>query len=335
MNILVTGAFGGIGTEVLKIGHERGHSIYAFDLDNSRNRKKSAIYSEILTEIIWGDLRKPEDVREAVEGKDTIVHLGAVITPLSETLPELSYAVNVGGTENIIRAISEAENNPGLVFTSSMSIMGASAERIPPLKASDPVYATSNYTAQKIECEKMLNASDIKWTTGRLGAVINVELSAGGGSIRDLLDEVFAMPLKNRIEGIWNIDAAAALISAAESLNRTDEISRKTLMIGGGKDNGWQLTVRDFYTGVFDAIGFGLPEESSFSDKPYYADWLDTEESQRLLNYQNHSFDEFLFQLKKEMGLKRTFSQLLAPVIRNRLTRLSAVASANKKAAAL
>ena len=36
-----------------------------------------------------------------------------------------------------------------------------------------------------------------------------------------------------------------------------------------------------------------LPE-NAFGTEPYYVDWLDTEESQHLLNYQRYSFDDII-----------------------------------------
>ena len=316
MKVLVTGAFGGVGTEVLRVGSKMAHGMSAFELDTPANRKKASRYGVLLDELYWGDLRNTDDVMKAVTGKDAVIHLGAIITPLSEQHPELSHAVNVDGTKNIIQAIRRSEGPPGLVFTSSMSIMGADANRQPPLRVSDPVSASSNYTAQKIECEQLLRESGLPWTILRLGAVINTDLSAGGGSIGQLLDEIFAMSLNNRIEGVWNIDVAAALIAAAECLKTGDDVTGKTFFIGGGRRLGWQLTVRELYRGVFGAIGFGLPKDSCFNTQPYYADWLDTEESQRLFQYQNHSFEEFLTAVREKIGITRIFIRFFAPLLR-------------------
>lgn len=69
-----------------------------------------------------------------------------------------------------------------------------------------------------------------------------------GGSIDKVLQEVFAMSLDNRIEGIWNIDVATALIKASELFKiKLNSINHKTFFLGGGKEKGWQLTVRTFY----------------------------------------------------------------------------------------
>jgi hypothetical protein len=46
------------------------------------------------------------------------------------------------------------------------------------------------------------------------------------------------------------------------------------------------------------------------NDDWYYVSWLDTRESQRLLEYQEHSFDDFLDELKSSIRWKRMFIRL-------------------------
>ena len=325
MNILVTGAFGGIGTEVLREGYKKGHTMTAFDLDTENNRKKAKHLSKYYKTVVWGDLRNQSDVNTAVENQDAVIHMAAIVTPFSERNVKLSDAVNIGGTENIIHAIQASDRPAGLVFTSSMSVMGADKNRKPPVKVTEPLVVSSNYTRQKIECEKILKETDIPWVIMRLAAILNTENSIGGGaSAKSMIAETFAMPLDNRIEGAWNIDIATALIAAAEKLATGDpEVNNQVFFLAGGKRQGWQMTVHEFYEGIFGAMGIGLPDESAFSTKPYYADWLDTEKSQQLFHYQNHSFSEYLEAMKKKTGISRYFIKLASPLIRNMMVRMA------------
>ena len=89
--------------------------------------------------------------------------MAAILPPMSERNGALSDAVNIGGTENVIRAIKSSNPKPGLVFTSSMSVMGADKNRKPPVKVTDPLVVSSNYTRQKIRCEEILSKTDIPW----------------------------------------------------------------------------------------------------------------------------------------------------------------------------
>ena len=330
MNILVTGAFGGIGTAVLREGQKRGHAMSAFDLDNERNRKKAEELAGVTAHTFWGDLRNQDDVSAALKNQDAVIHMAAILPPMSERNGKLSDAVNIGGTENIIRAIEALNPQPGLVFTSSMSVMGADKDRKPPVKVTDPLVVSSNYTRQKIESEELLQKSDIPWVVTRLAAILNTDNSVGGGaSQQEMLAETFSMRLDNRIEGAWNIDIATALVSAAEKLAALDpEVNHHAFFLAGGKAKGWQMTVREFLTGTFGAMGIGLPDEKAFSDNAYYSDWLDTEKSQELFQYQNHSFDEFIAAMKKQAGIKRYFIRLFSPLIRASMVRMGRGAKA-------
>ena len=309
---------------VLETALQRGYSVHVFDLPTARNRGKAAYYSDRLSGLMWGDLRNFDDVRNAITGMDVVIHLGAVIAPISERNPELSYAVNVGGTRNIVRSIEEYSPETALVYASSMSIMGADADRKPPLRADDPVSSSSHYTSHKIACEQLIRESHVRWVISRLGAVINTDLEIGGGSPKDLMTEIFSMKLDNRIEVVWNIDAATAFVNVAGMLcSGESEVEKKIFFIGGGGGNGWQMTARDLYASGFDAIGIGMVHERCFSNQPYYADWLDTGESQRLLRYQNHRFDEFITALKRKMRYKRFFIWVVSPLIRSWMERFS------------
>ena len=303
MKLLITGAFGGVGEEVLKQAIIRNYEVTVFELKNKINLKISGNYSMNIKKILWGDLRNFDDVNNAVNGQDIVIHLGAIIPPFSEKNKDFAYKVNVDGTRNIIKAIIQNGNKTGLVFTSSMEVMKFSSNRIPPLKVTDKVEATSNYTSNKIECEKLLENSDISWTVCRLGAVVNTNLTAGGGNIKEIFEKVFEMSLNSRIEGIWNIDAAKALLEASLMLYTKKMKPGNIFFIGGGGENGWQLRIKEFYKEIFDSIGFGMFNNNFFSTKPYNGDWLDTSESQKLLNYQNHTFSEFLKELKRKMGI--------------------------------
>jgi len=112
LKVLLTGPFGNVGLSTLEELIKRDYDIRVFDIKNKKNRKIANRYKD-QTEIIWGDLRNYEDVEEALEGIDVIIHLAAIIPPLADKLPELAEEVNIGGTKNIIKAIKsiKTQNN--------------------------------------------------------------------------------------------------------------------------------------------------------------------------------------------------------------------------------
>ena len=105
-------------------GYELGHEMSAFDIDNSSNRTKANLLKPFMSHLFLGDVRNSDDLRKALIGQDVLIHLSAIITPLSELNPALSDSVNIRGTLNILKLIEEEFSNISLIFTSSMSIMG-------------------------------------------------------------------------------------------------------------------------------------------------------------------------------------------------------------------
>ncbi|MBC7257050.1 MAG: NAD(P)H-binding protein, partial [Chloroflexi bacterium] len=72
MNVLVTGAFGNIGMSTVEALLERGHTVRCFDLPTPTNRAKALRFGNRV-EVVWGDLRRPEDTLAAVQGMDVVV----------------------------------------------------------------------------------------------------------------------------------------------------------------------------------------------------------------------------------------------------------------------
>ncbi|TFF85004.1 MAG: NAD-dependent epimerase/dehydratase family protein, partial [Promethearchaeota archaeon] len=96
MKILLTGAFGIVGREVLNHLIDRNYDVRIFEIINSDNKVKSRNYKDNV-ELFWGDIRNKDDVIRAVEGIDVVIHLAAIIPPLADKKPDLAYEVNVGG----------------------------------------------------------------------------------------------------------------------------------------------------------------------------------------------------------------------------------------------
>jgi hypothetical protein len=57
-----------------------------------------------------------------------------------------------------------------------------------------------------------------------------------------------------------------------------------------------------------------LPPERKFTREPYYLDWYDTGKSQRLLNYQKRSFEDFIRDFTAET--RRKYFPLFLPFMK-------------------
>jgi UDP-glucose 4-epimerase len=304
--VLLTGAFGNIGICALEELLKAGHEVRCFDLETKANIKTAKNF-EGKAEIVWGNIFSFVDVIKAVAGRDVVVHLAAIIPPASEVNPGLARKVNAEGTHNLLNAMRSVVLEPKIIFASSVSVFGNTQGLPPPRKVSDAVIPSDYYTSSKIWCEKEIQASGLAWSILRLGAALSPKISLKNA---EQFRMMFQIPLENRIEFLHPRDAGLALANAAGS----EKIWGKILLIGGGKNCQlyWRYAVRR----MLDEIGIGMLPKKIFSKNPYYTDWVDTEESQKLLNYQRHSFDDFIDEMVKNLGWKRGFVKLFRPIIR-------------------
>jgi nucleoside-diphosphate-sugar epimerase len=306
--VLLTGAFGNIGCFALRALLAQGYSVVAFDKDSptSRNTSKPFLASGI--NIIWGDITKPEDVERAMQGVDAVIHLAGIFPPTSENVPTLSQAVNVDGTRNVIAAMEKSSAAKRLVFASSIAVYGREQGRLtPPLTASMALVPDDNYGKHKAECEKLIQASSLQWTINRIAAcppvnVANMASFKGAPLLENHPD--------SRVEFIHPADAALAFVNAVAC----DAAIGKILLLGGGKAN--QRTIRDMFNAMLAPIHLKpLPREAfNITDKIiFHGDWVDTTESQRLLDYQRHTVEQQNAEFWESLGAMKYLLVLLRP----------------------
>jgi nucleoside-diphosphate-sugar epimerase len=309
MNILVTGAFGNIGMFTVRELLQHGHKVTCFDLQTPANIKSAGSLKNQIT-CFWGDLRKPETLSPALQGQDVVVHLGAIIPPLSEKNPDLARGVNVEGTKNLLELMTGLNPQPRLLFTSSISVFGDTHELQPPRTVDDPLNPNDVYSSSKVECEEMIHNSGLTAVIIRLAATPPMNL----GGMDPMM---FEIRLDTRMEYLHPADVALAIANAIES----EEAWGNTFLIGGGKN--CQLLYRDFLGGILGALGVGMMPDEAFGTAPFYTDWLDTEESQRVLNFQRHNFQDYIKEIKKKLGFKATMAKLFSSFIRKSMLKTS------------
>ena len=310
MKILLTGATGNVGGHVLPLLLERGHDVRCLVFD-SKNERKIVQGWKHKPEVVWGDIQDERVVESALGGVEAVVHLAAIIPPMTDQNPRLAYGVNVNGTRNLVNAASKQAKRVRFIFTSTYDVYGDTQDLTPPRKVTLPVNPQEEYARHKVEAEKIIQSGNVDWCIFRLASAIPVEMSTKYQSM------MFDVPLDDRLEYIHPADAALAICNAVEHA----EVWGKVLHLGGGP--GCQLRERDIVQGAFEAIGIGALPEKYFNTQHYYTDWLDTEESQRLLNYQRHTFNDHLEGLKKSLGWQIPLIKLFRPLIRYSLLRQS------------
>ncbi len=323
MRILITGGYGNIGIMVVRESLKRGHHVAVFEVKNKANGKKARTFEKRGVITWFGDIRNPDDVKKATAGQDVVIHMAAILPPVSDRHPELCHQVNVGGTQNIIEAIGSMAEKPALVFVSSASVMGPTQDQKPPVKADAPLNPTDAYSSSKAAAETIVSASNTASCILRLAAVMPTILIIK--SMIKMLTVIYDMPLDARCEIVLDEDVAFALVSAAENLTGTGEMKGKTGFIAGGRQNGLQININAMLKGSLNPLGIALPAARLFSDdlNAYYLDWYDTEEIQSILHYQNHTYDQWQAMTKRNYRYLKPIVTLLRPFVKRWLERQS------------
>ena len=314
MDVLLTGAFGNIGQNALSALLAAGHSVRCFDIPTRANRARAAAFQKRAgeqIELAWGDLRSLTDLRAAVQGVQTVLHLGFVIPRLSatgvnsEAQPDFARAVNVGGARNLIEAMRAEEHPPRLIFASSLHVYGKTQHLAPPRTVADLPHPVEHYAHHKVEVESMVRQSGLQWCILRLGAALPLRLILDPG--------MFDVPLDNRIEFVHTRDAGQAFANAVDCAG----VWGRTLLIGGGQ--ACQLYYRQMMAQVLDAVGIGPLPERLFNREPYSTDWLDTGDSQALLHFQTRTFADYTADLRRMLGPLRRLVIFFRPLVRRYL----------------
>jgi hypothetical protein len=117
------------------------------------------------------------------------------------------------------------------------------------------------------------------------------------------------------------VDARDVALAFANAVDRIESIDGKVLLIGG--DESHLHTHASVQDDVFDAIGLGrvgpninLPGDPNDDRGWSMTDWYDTAESQRLLEYQQHNWDDTLTWVRDRQGRRRMVLRAVAPVAR-------------------
>ncbi len=301
--VMVTGAFGNLGQMVLQTLRQRGFRILAMDLDNPRNRKLASKL-DCYDEIAWGDLRSI-DFKPLLQGCVAVIHLGAVLPPVTENAPALAQDINVNATIRLIADIESRIKKPLLIYPSSVTLFGCPEPPQTLMRATDPVLPSDNYTRHKLAIEEKLAASTIPWSVLRVGVSVD---SRTLGADLSMMRKLFAVSPDNPLEYVHPIDVATAMVNAINN----PRAERKILLIGGGES--CRITQHQFLSAALDALGVGLPRAMLGSNR-YYTSWMDTAESNDILQFQQHTFTDYQADMQQRLRFLRPLMKPLAPLV--------------------
>ena len=278
--VLITGGAGSVGRQLAGMFLAEGRPVRIFDLPFM---DFSGLEDEPNVEIVKGDITDKESVYEALRNVGGILHLAALLPPASERDRDKTFAVNVEGTRNIVEALKSHGSQATLVFTSSISTYGDTSKESDPIKITQPQNAIDIYAESKIAGEKVLIGSGVNFVILRIASI----------AVPAFLEPPEPWPFTSdqRVEMVHRDDVADAIKSSVG----TAEAVGNVFNIAGGST--WRLAGKDYVEDFFDFMGAPV-EMAVYREEPGWNDWYDTVESQKILNYQNRSYDFYSGEMK-------------------------------------
>lgn len=240
--ILITGAFGFIGSHLAELFVRKGFEVIAFDRYNSNNNwgwlEHSKFKNEI--EVVLGDIRDYDSVSKAIEKCKVVLHLAALIgIPYSYVSPTAYYKTNVEGTLNVLEA-SKNLNVEQTIITSTSETYG-SAQYIP-IDEKHPMVAQSPYAASKIAADQ-LSISYYKAFNLPVKIIRPFNTYGSRQSLRAIIPTIISQSiLEKKQVSVGNISPSRDFLHVNDTCNaflqiyKNKDLYGKIVNVGSGKE---------------------------------------------------------------------------------------------------
>jgi len=314
--VLLTGASGSVGCQVLKqLTQCEDVVLTVFDKKTSLSKKLFKPYREKVN-IIYGDIRNRDELEPAVKEQEVIIHLAAIIPPLADDDPTLAEAVNVQGTNNLIKATRRLSPGAFLLYSSSVSVYGNRLKN-PNIRVGDPLKPSpgDEYALTKLAAENLIQESKLNWGIFRLSAIM-------WNDNHKISKLMFHMPLETPIEITTPEDTARAFVNA---INHPKQLNHKIFNLGGGES--CRITYRKMLETVFNIVGLkklDFPEHAFAGTNFHCGYYADGDDLEQILHFRKQTLQNFYNAYRKETtAFMKKSTALLSFLIKRKLLKHS------------
>lgn len=148
--ILITGGNGYIGTAISEILMQQGEEFRIIDNLSGSNPLNLLHLDHV--DFLWGDIRKPEDLKLAFKDVDVVIHLAAKLPATPGMLDEVKSDVEDVNYKGTLNVLEEARRRDAQVlFASTCNIYGIGEN----LKEDDDVKPLNPYSKSKLKAERV------------------------------------------------------------------------------------------------------------------------------------------------------------------------------------
>src|SRR5438309_2888170 len=237
----ISGGAGFLGLHLARRLLADGHAVRTLDvvpLDDAE--------LERTVEELRGDIRDPESVRTLVDGADVVVHAAAAL-PIQASRASIR-SVNVGGTENVLRAADDAGVRR-VVFISSTAVYGVPEKH--PIEEGDPLVGVGWYGESKIDAEALCRVAAVETTIVRPKTFIGPERLGVFEILFDWIREGRRIYILGQGHNRYQLLAVEDLVDAVVRAANVPEAARATFNVGATEFG----TVRSDLQALIDHAG--------------------------------------------------------------------------------
>lgn len=259
--VLVTGAGGFIGSHLVEELVKDGCDVRAFVHYNSSSNwyNLERLPKDVLAsvEIVAGDVTDAFAVAKAVERRELVFHLAALIgIPYSYIAPGAYVATNISGTLNILEACRR-HGVRRLLHTSTSETYGTA--QYVPIDEMHPLVGQSPYSASKIGADKLVESY---WCSFELPVTIVRPFNTYGPrqSARAIIPTIIVQALTAGSLTLGNLDPVRDLTFATDTArgfiaaSKSDRVLGESVNLGTGEG----VSVRELVQQISSLLGRDL-----------------------------------------------------------------------------
>ena len=220
--ILVTGACGQIGTELVLALRKIYKNVIASDLKEPSAELKEG------GEFLRLDVLYKNGLADAVKrfGVNQIYHLAAILSATGEKNPELAWRINMKGLRNILDVSTEMGLKK-IFFPSTIAVFGPTTPRVntPQYTVMEPntIYGISKQAGERW-CDWFYQKRGLDVRSIRYPGLISYKTKAGGGTTDYAVDIFFEAVEKKQYECFLKEDTTLPMMYMPDAIRGTIEL---------------------------------------------------------------------------------------------------------------
>jgi nucleoside-diphosphate-sugar epimerase len=272
VRILVTGATGRIGANLVRELVARGNEVRAFALpDDPKLRKLDGAGAD----VILGDLLDSEAVKKACDGVEYVAHLGYIMGKPAGMSTATEFDINMRGTFNVLEAAASQKQIRRFLFASTNATYDAFHPKYVPIDELHPQSPHSYYGMEKLAGERMTESYGrmfgLLWTIVRFGTVPGPDellMRLSSADVANYLREFAGDPTSQLYAP--GIDRPSAAVERA-----IDEGTEYVIPIGANGKSWMQdlVDVRDTVQGIILAMTHDNGKDETFNITGFGVTW--------------------------------------------------------------